>query len=77
MSIMHQIDPDFRDFFHGDDRSTDWLDHEPTFEWTDDDLEEFQRERAIEENHRLMMAAWWDMEGVRCWTFGPPRNPYR
>jgi len=70
---------DFRDFYNLDDRDESWKTDELEFEWTTDDLQEFERERRHDENNLLMMAAWWDMEGVRCGTFerNPKKNPYR
>lgn len=77
MSVMQECDPDFADFYEQSfDKNRDWRDHDPVFEWTEGDLQEFERERLIAENERLAMAAWWEDEGVRCWTFGFPRNPY-
>lgn len=76
MSVINDMDPDFADFFQNLDSDMSWLDHEPKFEWTEEDYAEFEQQRIIEENDRLSMAAWWEDEGVRCWTFGPPRNPY-
>lgn len=62
------------DSFQNLDSDTDWLAHEPHYE---PDWEELEFERKIAENERLAMAAWWEMEGVRCATFGNPnRNPY-
>jgi hypothetical protein len=71
------------DGFQNLDNNTDWLDHEPKFEWTDEDYAEFEHDRLIAENNRLAMAGWWEMEGVRCWTwvgiipgYDPNKNPY-
>ena len=76
MIVSHDQIEDVRDGFQNDDASTDWLSHEPEFEWTEEDLAEFERDREYEEQNRLAMADWWEIEGVRCWTFGPPENPY-
>lgn len=67
------------DGFQNDDQSNDWQNHDPVFEWTPEQLEEFERERRYAEQEAEAMAGWWDMEGVRCATFGrdPNENPYR
>lgn len=66
------------DSFQNLDSDPGWKDHEPRFEWTKADLEEFEHQKRIAESERLAMAAWWEMEGVRCATFdrNPNRNPY-
>ena len=76
MILQHQLED--LDGFQNLDESTDWLSHDPKFEWTEDDLAEFEFDRRVAENERLAMAAWWEMEGVRCATFGrdPQKNPY-
>ena len=78
MIKQDQIDNCFKDFFQNLDSDKSWLDHEPKFEWTEDDYAEFEWERRVEENDRLSMAAWWEDEGVRCATLdrNPSRNPY-
>ena len=67
------------DGFQNLDSSDDWLSHDPTFEWTDDELADFQREEDYEQQQLDAMAGWWEMEGVRCATFGrnPNQNPYK
>jgi len=76
MITEHQIED--LEFFQNLDNCKDWLNHNPSFEWTEEDLEEFQHEERCRENEQKAMAAWWDMEGVRCATFGrnPNENPY-
>ena len=64
------------DGFQNQDDDDSWQHYAPDWEWTDSDLAEFEHELLVEENERLAMAAWWEMEGVRCWTYGPPTNPY-
>lgn len=73
----HQIES--LDGFQNVDSSKDWLAHDPSFEWTAEDLLEFHREEDIARQEQEAMAGWWDMEGVRCATFGrnPQQNPYR
>ena len=68
------------DGFQNLDSDKSWLDHDPVYE---PDWEELEWERRVEENERLSMAAWWEDEGVRCWTwvciipgYDPNRNPY-
>jgi hypothetical protein len=65
--------------FQNDDLSKDWLSHDPSFEWDYEELEAFEQRRKEQEQKMIAMAAWWDMEGVRCATFGrdPNKNPYR
>ena len=76
LSVVRPASIEGLDGFQNMDDSGDWRDHEPEFAWTDEDLAEFEHDRRVAENERLAMAAWWEMEGVRCGTFGPPRNPY-
>ena len=66
------------DAFQNLDTCRDWESHAPEFEWTDDDLQEFEEERQAIECNLLAMAMWWECEGVRCATFGrdPNQNPY-
>ena len=68
--------------FQNLDTSEDWKEHDPSFEWTEDDMEELRKlemEEEYEKQKMEAMAGWWDMEGVRCATFGrnPKQNPYR
>lgn len=67
------------DGFQNLDDNKDWQTHEPKFEWTPEELEEFERDKQLIEMEMEAMAMWWDMEGVRCATFGrnPNQNPYR
>lgn len=80
MILARQIES--LDGFQNTDDCEDWLWHEPKFEWTAEELREFERERQMEEAYyRQMqeaMAGWWEIEGVRCATFGrdPNENPY-
>ena len=76
LSVVRPTSIEDLDGFQNMDESDDWMEWAPEWQWTDDDLDEFEHERRVAENERLMMAAWWEMEGVRCWTFGPPKNPY-
>jgi hypothetical protein len=73
----HQIET-LDDGFQNIDADKTWLDHEPTFEWTEDDLAEFERDRLYAEQEAHAMACWWEHEGVKCATFGrdPNVNPY-
>lgn len=77
---VHEYDVESLDGFQNDDASTDWESHDPEFAWTPDDLQEFEEdERGNQyQQQREAMAAWWEMEGVRCATFGrnPTDNPY-
>lgn len=68
--------------FQNLDTSEDWKEYDPSFEWTEDDIEELRGIEMMKQYDRQKMeamAGWWDMEGVRCATFGrnPSRNPYR
>ena len=64
--------------FQNLDLSSDWLEHDPEFEWTREDLEEFEREELWRTCEQEALAHWWESEGVRCATFGNPnRNPYK
>lgn len=67
------------DGFQNDDSDESWKSHAPDFEWTAEDLEEFDREEEYERQKMEALAGWWEMEGVRCGTFGrdPQQNPYR
>ena len=63
--------------FQNEDASEDWESHDPSFEWTAEDLEEFEHDRRCAIAEQQALAAWWEMEGVRCATFGRPnQNPY-
>jgi len=66
------------DAFQNRDDSDDWRSHNPQFAWTEEDLEEFEHEKRVAEQERQAMIGWWEMEGVRCGTFGrdPQQNPY-
>ena len=81
MTVPRTEDIESLDGFQNLDKSNDWQSHEPGFEWTDDDLMAFEYDLMVEEQERLTpaLAAWWDLEGVRCATFGrdPNQNPYR
>ena len=65
--------------FQNLDSDEDWKYHDPTFEWIEEDLIEFEREEKLELAYQEAMAGWWEMEGVRCATFGrdPMENPYK
>ena len=65
--------------FQNLDTSEDWQEHDPSFEWTEEELYEMYLEEQYERQEMEAMAGWWDMEGVRCATFGrnPNQNPYR
>ena len=78
MSVFTTDQIESLDAFQNTDDCQDWLSYEPQFEWTEDDLAEFDYEEKVAEMERQAMAAWWEMEGVRCATFGrdPTRNPY-
>lgn len=73
----HEIES-LDDFQNNDLHDRDWMNHDPTFEWTVEDREEFERERQLVEYELQAMAGWWEWEGVRCATFGrdPNCNPY-
>lgn len=73
---LSMVDDCFLDFFQNLDQSNHWKSHNPHFKWTREELEEFEKEKDYREMERLAMAAWWEEEGVRCWTWGPPKNPY-
>lgn len=65
-----------------DDRCDDWKSHNPQSAWTLEDQVKWEEEqellRQAELANGLAMAYWWDLEGVRCATFGrdPNQNPY-
>lgn len=76
--VLNEGDLDSLDGFQNLDKDIDWQSHEPEFEWTEEELAEFERDKQLDEMELEAMAAWWDMEGVRCATFGNPnKNPYR
>jgi hypothetical protein len=79
MTKIQPNDVESLESFQNLDDCEDWLSHDPTFEWSEDDLAEFAHEEAYRKQEQEAMAAWWDMEGVRCATFGrdPNKNPYR
>jgi hypothetical protein len=63
--------------FQNLDKDQGWLNHAPRFAWTEEDLREFEEEERLAEIEQLALANWWEMEGVRCATFGNPnKNPY-
>jgi len=72
-------DPHALEGFQNLDESEDWKNHDPHFEWTDEELEQMALDEQYERHQQEAMAAWWDMDGVRCATFGrdPNKNPYR
>ena len=54
------------------DKSTDWLTHDPSFEWTEDDLAEFEHERRVAEQNEAFYMSYFEMaygEPFRCWTW--------
>jgi len=65
--------------FQNLDDDFDWADHDPSFEWTVEDLEEFEHEERAVRAEIEALIGWWEMEGVRCATFGrnPNENPYK
>ena len=69
---------DFEEFFQNEDQCDAWKQDPPAFEWTEEDLEEFRLEELAERQYWIALAGWWEIEGVRCATFGrdPSRNPY-
>ena len=78
MTIITRTEIECLDGYQNDDRCLDYLSHDPKFEWSGDDLAEFAYDREVAAQERLAMAGWWEMEGVRCATFGrdPNVNPY-
>lgn len=78
MSIFKPDEVESLEDFQNEDACDDWKSYEPSFEWTDEDLREFEEEKRQYEMEVLAMAAWWEMEGVRCATFdrNPNENPY-
>lgn len=67
--------------FQNLDNSDDWRHHNPESEWTEEDTERDRVEKAMAkaayEAEQQAQAFWWDLEGVRCATFGDPGvNPY-
>ena len=76
--LPHEVEM-YPDGFQNLDSDQFWKDHEPVFEWTQDDLLELELEEEMQKQCLAAMAGWWDMEGVRCATFGrnPKQNPYR
>jgi hypothetical protein len=78
MSVIDYDDPEYTFMVGSEDRDESWKDWCPDFEWLPDDLEEFEHDKRCAENERLAMAGWWEMEGVRCYTFNrnPQQNPY-
>lgn len=79
MSIFKPDEIDTLEAFQNADDCQDWKSHDPTFEWTEEELAEFARDEEYAKQEQLAMAAWWEMEGVRCATFGrdPNQNPYQ
>ena len=85
MSLVthHEFTEAFGDACQNLDISSDWLSHNPPSEWTDADERLWQEEErmALEarQAEQLAKGYWWDLEGVRCATFGrdPHTNPYR
>ena len=67
------------DGFQNADKLQDWRNHDPGFQWTAEDLEEFDLQERTRNHELEAMAGWWEMEGVRCMTFNrnPTQNPYR
>lgn len=65
--------------FQNLDTCDDWMSHAPPFEWTSEDLYEFERAEEYREQEAEAMFHWWEAEGVRCATFGrnPNENPYK
>lgn len=87
---MNSVSPrTFREAYHPEEMDFQqydvdclWLNHNPENEWTPDDQKNWEREEAMALEARLgeqlANAFFWDLEGVRCATFGrdPNQNPY-
>ena len=67
------------DGFQNLDKDEDWKTHDPIFEWDYEELVAFEQERQQFEQEMIAMVGWWEIDGVRCATFGrdPNRNPYQ
>ena len=58
MTVMQHEIESLDEGFQNDDASLDWLSHDPSFEWTEDDLLEFKMEADYERQEMEAMAGW-------------------